>query len=116
MNENAGPGNGLKMHQEAADIKVENKHFNNEEPHDCLKCTRTGICYVGCIDALGIDPFQIGEPTGRIIKALKIAMDYGTAQESERKAFAMDHMVRALLGDQYDKFVKAAGAWDKGVG
>lgn len=99
----------------AADMAEEQGCFNNEELPDCLKCERTGVCFAGCIDALGIDPFKIREPTSRIIKALRIAMDYGTEDGAHHKAFAIDQIVRALLGDQYNKFVQVASGWDKGV-
>lgn len=106
----------FEMRQDAAEMSDEQKSFNNEEPPDCIECTRTGICYPGCIDAIGINPFKIGEPTGRIIKALRIAMEYGLAQESEHKAYAIDQMVRALIGDQYESFIQTVGIWDKGTG
>jgi len=104
----------FEKRRDAADMAAEQKSFNNEEPPDCLECDRTGICFAGCIDALGIDPFKIGEPTGRIIKALRIAMDYGTADGAHHKAYALDQMVRALTGDQYGRFVKMTRNWDKG--
>jgi len=104
----------FEMRQDAAEMSDEQKSFNNEEPPDCIQCERTGICYPGCIDAIGINPFKIGEPTGRIIKALRIARDYGPAQGSEHKAYAMDQMVRALTGGQYEDFKKTIGIWDEG--
>ena len=104
----------FEKRRDAEEMKEEQKSFNNEEPPDCLKCTRTGVCFPMCIEMLGIDPFRIAEPTGRIIKALRIAMDYGTDDGAHHKAHAIDQMVRALVGDQYDKFVKIAGPWDEG--
>lgn len=116
INEDLANDQEFEKRQDAADMVEEQKTFNNEELPDCLQCTRTGICFAGCIDAIGVDPFKIGQPTGRIIKALRIAMDYGSAQGSEHKAYAMDHMVRALTGDQYESFIQTVGIWDKGAG
>jgi len=106
----------LEKRQTAAEIEAEQKNFNNEEPPDCLTCNQEGMCYPICIEQLGINPLKFNEPTSRIIKALKIAMEYGPAQGAEHKAYAMDQIVRSLLGDQYDEFVKIVGIWDKGVG
>jgi len=115
-NKKSGPRDEFEVRQDAAEIEAEGRNFNNEEPPDCLTCDRTGVCLAGCIEMLGIDPFKVNEPTSRIIKTLKIAMDYGTVQGDQHRAFAIDQMVRALSGDQYENFIKQAAILDKGIG
>lgn len=105
----------FEMRRNASEMEAEQKNFNNEEPPDCLTCTQKGMCYPECVEMVGIDLLNLGQPTSRIIKALKIAMEYGPEDGAHHKAYAIDQMVHALLGDQYDKFVKMVSGWDKGV-
>jgi len=57
-------------------------------------------------------------------KALKIAWEYAGIDGSHHKAWVIDQMVRALLGDKYDKWIKAyckgedgpdTYSWDCGI-
>jgi len=53
--------------------------------------------------AMAEDPL----PSKRIIQALKIASDYSQYDGSHHKEWAIDQMVRALTGEDYDGFIAA---------
>lgn len=64
------------------------------------------------------------EPTERISNALRFARIYGSTDGDSLKMWVIDQMVRALLEDKYDEWVKerCAGedgpetySWDVGV-
>ncbi len=54
---------------------------------------------------------------GHIRKALRIAREHGSAQSAREKAWVIDQMVRALVGErEYEDWVRTrGGAWDTGV-
>ena len=49
-----------------------------------------------------------------IDEALEIAVNYGGIDGSHHKAWVIDQMVRALLGDDYEEFVVEARKGDEG--
>ena len=55
----------------------------------------------------------------RIIAALNIASQYGSADGAHHKAWVIAQMVRALTGDQYEGWVAAVKAredeWSEGI-
>ncbi|RLG45563.1 MAG: hypothetical protein DRN81_01210 [Thermoproteota archaeon] len=106
--------NDLEKRLAASDLVEEHASLNNTELPDCLTCDKGALCCEECINFIGIDPFVIGEATTKIIKALKIAVDYGQEDGAHHKAYAIDQMVRALTDDQYDRFRKSVGSWDTG--
>lgn len=56
---------------------------------------------------------QLLDESGRK-KALEIARTYGGIDGAHHKDWVIDQMVRALTGDEYDAFVKAACAGEDG--
>lgn len=60
----------------------------------------------------------------KIKKALDVAYRFGGTNEAHHKAWVIDQMVRALTGEGYEEWVRAANAgedgpdtyeWDKGI-
>lgn len=60
----------------------------------------------------------------RVVKALEIARRYGGIDGGHHKAWVIDQMVRALIADDYDEWVREARAgedgpdtydWDEGI-
>jgi hypothetical protein len=63
-------------------------------------------------------------PTERINKALKTASNYGFIDGAHHKMWVIDQMMRALLEDDYDEYIKTwcgcedgpdTYTWDVGV-
>jgi hypothetical protein len=58
---------------------------------------------------------------GPIFEALSIATDYGMFDGAHHKMWVIDQMVRALLGNKYDDWVKKYNSdedyapWDTGI-
>ena len=60
----------------------------------------------------------------KIIKALKIALDYGQIDGDHHKAWTIDQIVRMLTGDKYEEVIKTykdgvdgpeTYSWDTGI-
>lgn len=54
------------------------------------------------------DPHEI------IQRAADIAMNYGGIDGAHHKMWVIDQMVRVLMGDRYDEWVRTANAGDAG--
>lgn len=56
------------------------------------------------------------DSAGRIRKALRVAREHGSSPEPREKAWVIDQMVRALLGERdYTEWTTSRGAtWDQG--
>jgi len=50
----------------------------------------------------------------RIDAAIEIANRFGQIQGSDHKMWVIDQMLRALLGEDYEKFVREANEGDDG--
>lgn len=59
-------------------------------------------------------PEQTEDASQRCDKALDIALQYGQIDGAHHKAWVIDQMCRALLGVEYEAWVKAAKDGDDG--
>ena len=64
--------------------------------------------------AMALDATEVPALIDRINEALKIAIQYGGIDGDHHKAWVIDGMVRALVGEEYDRIVAEACNGEEG--